>query len=156
MLQVLRVRTAPIFKSLRRMVPHWALANSVSLSPRRRRDSTRMYASEDRSKRNWFGHQLWQLVRSLNMSICCSLIRFSRWEWGQVDCGIADKSKKICDFLPVPSLPRDLRGTIEFLALLISQRNTGSAPMVLVLPSRVHPSDGSCSYNSVPVFNTSR
>jgi hypothetical protein len=36
-----------------------------------------MYASDDSNNRSWFGLQLWQLVRSLNMSSCCSLIRFS-------------------------------------------------------------------------------
>jgi len=67
----------PIFSSLRRIVPTWAEASSVPANPSRRNVSRSTYAAADRSTRNWFARNAWQLVRSAKRPNGCSLIRFS-------------------------------------------------------------------------------
>ena len=50
---VLRVMTAPILNSRRRMVPHWARTILVPASPMRRVSLTRVQAREASGRRNW-------------------------------------------------------------------------------------------------------
>src|SRR3954451_20129394 len=69
--------SAPIFRSLRRIVPHVAAASAVWASPIRRRAHRRTYAIEANHSRSWLARMLAAEVRSAKRSPWHSLIRFS-------------------------------------------------------------------------------